>query len=1588
MAGKPLLAKGLRRSIGDGRTTRVWEDPWVPSDMPMVLAQPSSTMVVVDKVSDLLTTDGGEWDVEKIRGLFNEEVCNQIISIPPDREQGGDRWVWEHDNKGVYSVKTGYRAAMSEEWNSFEGILPTIEALEQRGMRIDENCAMCNNVPEDVFHAVIDCPDLQYMWVEATYDYSSRVYHANALEWLVVEAGDWKDEQLSALAIATYYAWERRNKKKFCNEVIRVEEMEKPIHTFVKVNVDAAPKKEGGGVLGGLIRDADGVCLGAYMNSISFPNDPVKLEAMAVKKGLELALKVGCKKVIVEGDALLVMELLKTPCDQMSSLNALCSGSTIIKYGWQTNNDMLGFNDNITRWRRRSIVDSNICKRCGGEVEDSLHTIRDCKHVAPLWESMVSPKLKNVFFSSNLHDWILLNLSKEVGGDDASNWSSKFGVASWLIWKKRNAWIFNGKEDEAISLVPLIDIQVKELQLPCNLSGSNSNMRSSTTDSLHYWMAPEDGWVKINIHGSFCADTHKMGCGGVTRDSQGCAAFVEIWGMYFGLVTAWEKGYKKIIVESDNCFMLRLFQTEEEVWHPLRRLILRIRELTKLDWQIKMVHIFRDGNRLADRLANYAFELPLGLNLFNSPPPPQCRDLCKEELNRLHLMFVPGTGGSNLEVQSNPGASHWEVLNGREMKHSGFLSLYLARVSFYPSKVRPFECLTGSIYSGGLRKWENMEPHEISSGMKLKEWDVVTYCHLEGVNTLKSRLDHLVDFEMYGEEEEEEEDGEDAPLHLLCTVSLSHNCLTPSFPWLHLLFICNAMRHGRPTTSISKQLGDLLFVASITNTLSQSGIRNLAFDPAYSSQLTHPIVLKILSNPSLHPSKKIDFFNWCRSLRPNYKHSAAEYSHIFRTVCRAGYLNEVPALLSSMKEDDVVADSQAFKVLLDSFILSGEFDSALEILDCMEEVGASLNHQMYNSVLIALVRKNQLTLALFIFHKLLDDEVNNFGDVGSAPNSFVCNELLAALRRADMKVEFTRVFERLRNKKGFVFDNCGYNICIYAFGCWGDLSTPLSLFREMKEKESDGSGSSVGPDLCTYNSLISVLCKVGKVNDALIVWEELKGSGHEPDEFTYRILIQGCSMTYRIDDATRIFNEMQNNGFQMDTVVYNSLLNGLLKARKLTEACQLFEKMVEDGVRASCWTYNILIDGLLKNGRPEAAYTLFRDLKKKGQFVDGITYSIIVLQLCKEGQLEEALELVEEMEGRGFVVDLVTITSLLIGIHKHGRWDWTDRLMKHIKEGDMVFNVLKWKAGMEASMKNHKSKKKDYSPLFPSKGDFSEIMNFITSAEDTNLDSDDAKNKDQANASYETDEWSSSPHMDQLANQAKSNGDSPQLFSPTQAQRVQDKGSDSFDIDMVNTFLSIFLAKGKLNLACRLFEIFTDMGVDPVSYTYNSIMSSFVKKGYFTEAWAILNEMGEKVCPADIATYNVIIQGLGKMGRADLASSVLDRLLKQGGYLDIVMYNTLINALGKAGRIDEVNKLFEQMKDSGINPDVVTYNTLIEVHSKAGRLKDAYKFLKMMLDAGCMPNHVTDTTLDFLGREIDKLRYQRASILSEKDGSS
>ncbi|KAF7831935.1 putative RNA-directed DNA polymerase [Senna tora] len=119
-ARRTVLASGMRRSIGDGKSTRVWKDPWVIFDRPTTLTVSNQNAAGVEKVCDLMNESGNSWDEEKLRRCFDVGTCQRIMCVPPNRAQGGDRWVWEVERSGSYTMKSGYRHAMIDTWRQFE----------------------------------------------------------------------------------------------------------------------------------------------------------------------------------------------------------------------------------------------------------------------------------------------------------------------------------------------------------------------------------------------------------------------------------------------------------------------------------------------------------------------------------------------------------------------------------------------------------------------------------------------------------------------------------------------------------------------------------------------------------------------------------------------------------------------------------------------------------------------------------------------------------------------------------------------------------------------------------------------------------------------------------------------------------------------------------------------------------------------------------------------------------------------------------------------------------------------------------------------------------------------------------------------------------------------------------------------------------------------------------------------------------------------------------------------------------------------------------------------------------------------------
>ncbi|XP_031127524.1 uncharacterized protein LOC116029616 [Ipomoea triloba] len=106
-AAKDLICGGIRRRIGDGTSTQVWNSPWLPDSNPCIQTpQPSYLSNAI--VSGLIDPNTNEWDEEVLMDIFEPRDVELIKRVPISPSYA-DSWYWLDDLRGIYSVKSGYK---------------------------------------------------------------------------------------------------------------------------------------------------------------------------------------------------------------------------------------------------------------------------------------------------------------------------------------------------------------------------------------------------------------------------------------------------------------------------------------------------------------------------------------------------------------------------------------------------------------------------------------------------------------------------------------------------------------------------------------------------------------------------------------------------------------------------------------------------------------------------------------------------------------------------------------------------------------------------------------------------------------------------------------------------------------------------------------------------------------------------------------------------------------------------------------------------------------------------------------------------------------------------------------------------------------------------------------------------------------------------------------------------------------------------------------------------------------------------------------------------------------------------------------
>lgn len=120
---------------------------------------------------------------------------------------------------------------------------------------------------------------------------------------------------------------------------------------------------------------------------------------------------------------------------------------------------------------------------------------------------------------------------------------------------------------------------------------------------------------------SVLRDKNGSWIGGFARNMGSCNVLMtELTGIGEGLVMAWDLNIRKLCIESDSAVGAELVEGPLIHTHHFATVIHEIKMWLQKDWQVRLIHNYREGNAVADWIATFAHSLPVGLHSFQSAP--------------------------------------------------------------------------------------------------------------------------------------------------------------------------------------------------------------------------------------------------------------------------------------------------------------------------------------------------------------------------------------------------------------------------------------------------------------------------------------------------------------------------------------------------------------------------------------------------------------------------------------------------------------------------------------------------------------------------------------------------------------------------------------------------------------------------------------------------------------------------------------------------------------------------------------------------------------------------------------------------------
>lgn len=202
-----------------------------------------------------------------------------------------------------------------------------------------------------------------------------------------------------------------------------------------------------------------------------------------------------------------------------------------------------------------------------------------------------------------------------------------------------------------------------------------------------------------------------------------------------------------------------------------------------------------------------------------------------------------------------------------------------------------------------------------------------------------------------------------------------------------------------------------------------------------------------------------------------------------------------------------------------------------------------------------------------------------------------------------------------------------------------------------------------------YETLIARLCKLGRIDDALVLINDMATGKFELSTSIFHPILNTLTKKNKFEEAWRVVELMRSHALPVDVTSYNYFLTSHCYDGDVAEANKVLRKMEEEeeGVMSpDTRTYDALVLGACKSGKVEAAMAILRRMEDEGLSVLYATHAYVIGELLESGYYALSVEFVMAYAGKDKRLDEENLGSLASKLIKRKRFKEAKLVLKEM----------------------------------------------------------------------------------------------------------------------------------------------------------------------------------------------------------------------------------------------------------------------------------------------------------------------------------